>query len=138
MSQAAELRALLERSGSLSVKLPGALGLATLRLPTRHERHMAFAMAGHAHAGNAIAASIALRRRLASLCLSGWSVSQAQLLGLSPEETLTEEQTQVLPVSAEMAELLFDAQPEAFELIADALFDRMRDKDQAQAQAEKN
>lgn len=138
MSQAAELRALLERASSLSVKLPGVLGLVTLRMPTRHERHMAFAQCGHAHAGNAVATSIAVRRRLAALCLSSWSVSQAAILGLSSEETLTEEQTRVLPISPELVEVFFDAHNEAFELIADALFQKLREKDQALEQAEKN
>lgn len=135
MSDIAQLRKLFQQQNQLAQNLPG-LGIVSLRLPTAHERQMAWAQAlAQCGQGNPAGAVLLAKRLLAALCLLSWSITPEHLLG---ERAPEEGRGDVLPVSAGAAELFFDRYPEHFEALSEQLMGAIAQREQAQEVAAKN
>lgn len=136
MSSIAEYRKLLDRADGFAVKVE-PYGLISLRIPSGYQRAMALAVALDSHSGR-IAAGIASRRAIVAQAISGWSISAADLLGSKVPLEDADAASQPLPCSQEAAELLFDVNPQAYQVISDALFAEMSRRDEAAEEAKKN
>ena len=135
MSDLSKLRKLIDQQDAISENL-GEVGIVSLRMPTMHERQMAWS-AAHAKCGkaNLVGCMLEATRHLACLCLSAWSVTPRTLLGnRAPEEGAEE----VLEVSPEAAALFYDRFPEHYDTLSTKLKAAIEARENAQEVAEKN
>lgn len=135
MSDIAKLKKLIEQQNNISKNLP-EIGIVSMRLPTAHERQMAWAKASADCGGlkNAQGCVIAAKRTLMALCLYAWSVTPRALLAdRAPEEGADE----VIPISSDAAELFFDCFPEHYEALAEYLMSAIAEREKTAKDSEK-